>query len=80
MKQSKRKRTLARLEADRKAHGITLRMVADEAAKTARFGTMAPTTVSNVLAGRTKSENVLDALRRLIAEAEARNATVAVAS
>ena len=74
MKQSKRKRTLAQLDADRKAHRITLQMVADEAAKTARFGTMADTTVSNVLAGRTKSQNVLDALRRLIAQAEAKPA------
>lgn len=70
MKQSQRSRKLARLESLRKRYGIRLQTVAAEAAPTARFGTMSHTTVSNVLAGRTKSRNVLDALRRLIAQRE----------
>lgn len=57
--------------AARKRLGIRLIDVAREAAKTSRRGTMDITTVSHVLAGRAVSKNIVDALKRLIADARA---------
>jgi len=72
MKQSKVKppRTLARLKRELHVLGITHDLVAAEAAKTSRRGTVGITTVSNVFAGRTKSQNVVATAKRLIAEAK----------
>ena len=67
-KQAKR---LARLDASRKRHGITLQAIADEASKTSRRGSVSVPTVSKVLSGDTKSANVIDTLKRLIAAARA---------
>jgi hypothetical protein len=64
------KAQLAALRAEREEYGITLQMVADEAAKTARFGTCGVPTVSDALRSG-NSQNVLDALRRLIADRQA---------
>jgi hypothetical protein len=60
------KTELALLRAKREEHGITLQKVADEAAKTARFGTCGVPTVSSTLRGDSPSKNVIEALRRLI--------------
>jgi hypothetical protein len=75
MKRSKAnlsRQTLARLDAERRSLGITLERVATEAAKTSRRKrrTVGITTVSNVLAGRTRSANVVATCKRLIAEAK----------
>lgn len=69
---------LTELRAKREDLGITLKMVADEAKKTARFGTCGVPTVSEALA-KGNSRNIVEALRRLIAQAETRP-TEAVAS
>ena len=66
------KAELAALRDDREVLHITLQMVADEAAKTARFGTCSLGTVSSALYGDRPSRNVVDALRRLIAETKTR--------
>lgn len=60
------KAELRRLRDLREDLGITEQMVADEAAKTARFGTCHRATVAKAL-WKGDSRNVLDALRRLIA-------------
>lgn len=62
-------RTLARLDRERRRHGITLAIIATEAAKTARFGSMTVATVSRALSGSTKSANVVETVKRLIEEA-----------
>lgn len=75
MKQSKATptpRTLSRLKRDLAALGITHQRVAEEAAKTSRRGTVGVATVSLVLAGRRKSENVVATCKRLIAAAKSR--------
>lgn len=56
-------RTLARLKKQLKAHRITH----DRVAKAADVGR---TLVVHVLAGRAKSQNVIDTAKRLLAEAE----------
>jgi hypothetical protein len=80
-RKGKRPTKAALAEARRKLirYEITLQMVADEAAKTARYGTMNPATVSGALY-KGNSRNAFDAALRLIAEAESRNGAVAVAS
>jgi hypothetical protein len=62
-------RKLARLDRERRRYGITLAMVAVEASKTSRRGTVGVPTVSRALSGDTKSANVIDTVKRLIAEA-----------
>lgn len=68
MKQSKAKptRSVARLARQRRALGIELQAIADEASKTSTRGSVSICTVSNVLAGRTKSANVVAVVQRLI--------------
>lgn len=70
MKSSQVHRTLARLDAERKKHGIKLETVAAEATKTAARGSVSVSAVSRVLRGHSKSANVIETLRRLIAEAK----------
>jgi len=65
-------RSLARLDAERKRHGITLQTVADEAAKTSARGRCGVPTVSRVLHAHAKSANVVATVRRLLAVAKAR--------
>lgn len=62
--------TLARLKRQLHALDIPHTRVADEARKTSRRGTVNATTVSNVLAGRRRSANVVATAKRLIAEAK----------
>lgn len=69
-KPSQAKRTLARLDEERKKHGITLADIAAEAKKTSKRGTVSVPTVSKVLSGDTPSKNVIEALERLVAAAE----------
>jgi hypothetical protein len=80
MKQGKAKANLARLRATRDRLEITLEMVAAEASKTSARGSVNASTVSNVLAGRRVSQNVIDALRRLIAAAKDRQQDQVLAS
>lgn len=82
MQQSKAKRqprSLARLDRERRAHGITLEQVAAAASETTtrKRRTVGITTVSNVLAGRTKSANVVATVKRLIAAAKQGQVAVA---
>lgn len=65
--------TLARLDRERRRYGITQAVVAVEASKTSRRGSVGVPTVSRVISGDTKSANVVRTIRRLIAEARARN-------
>lgn len=71
--------TLARLRASRERWGVTLAVIAAEAAKTSRRGTVGIPTVSKVLSGASPSDNVIATTRRLIKEriaaAKARQAT-----
>jgi hypothetical protein len=80
-RKGKRPTKAERVEVRRKLtrYEITLQMVADEAAKTARFGTMHPATVSGAL-HHGDSRNVFDAALRLIAGAEARQQAEVLAS
>lgn len=57
-------RTLARLKRELKARRITH----DQVAEAARVGR---TLVVHVLAGRAKSQNVVDTVKRMLAESEA---------
>lgn len=70
MKQTKAKppRTLARLKRQLHDLGISHQRVADEATRTSPRGSCGIATVSNVLAGRHKSANVVATAKRLIAE------------
>lgn len=72
MRQTKPKppRTLARLKKQLHDLGIPHERVAEEARKTSARGTCNVTTVSNVLAGRDKSANVIATAKRLIDEAK----------
>lgn len=67
--------TLARLKSQLQMLGILHERVAMEASKTSRRGTVSASAVSRVLAGRTKSANVVATARRLIAEAKAQPPT-----
>lgn len=69
MKSSQVHPPLTRLDAQRKKHGITLEVIAVEATKTARRGSVSVSAVSRVLRGRSKSANVVATLKRLIADA-----------
>lgn len=60
-------RTLARLDAERKKHGIKLGAIAAEATKTAARGSVSVSAVSRVLRGHSKSANVVDTIKRLLA-------------
>lgn len=64
------RRKLTRLAKQLHERGITHQRVADEASKTSRRGTVGVTTVSKVLAARTKSANVVATASRLVAECE----------
>ncbi len=70
--QAKAVRRLTRLDQQRRYHGITLAVVAAEASKTSRRGSVSISTVSKTIAGVTKSANVVDTLKRLIAESRTR--------
>ena len=61
-----------RLDRERRKYGIPLKVIAAEAAKTSRGGTMGLPSVSNVLRGRYKSKNVVATVKRLIADAKAK--------
>ena len=63
--------TLSRLDARRKRHGITLAMIAIEAAKTSKTKTCSIPTVSAALSGDEKNANVIEATKRLVAAAVA---------
>jgi hypothetical protein len=79
MKQSKATSpaTLARLAKQLHDLGIAHQVVAEEASKTSKRGRVGLSTVSNVLAGRTKSANVVATVKRLIAAAKSSQSEVA---
>lgn len=80
MKQSKSYpalRTLARLNAERKALGIENEAIAARASEKSKRGHVGVTTVSNALTGLRKSMAVIDATRELVAEAKATKKRVA---
>ncbi len=61
---------LTRLKRQAKQLGITHDVVAAEASKTSKRGSVGRTLVVHVLAGRAKSANVVATIKRLIADAK----------
>lgn len=73
MKQSKSypaRRTLARLNEERKARGIENVAIAERASRLSKRGHVGVATVSNALTGLRKSWPVVVAVRELLAEAK----------